>query len=100
MEKSCEKAVEWYQKAAEQGLAEAQSTLGIQYYAGEGVCQSFEKAVEWFRKGAEQDDPESQILLGLCYAKGTGVRINRLLSFIGSVMKMLSRRRRQSMANI
>ena len=31
------KAAEWYRKAAEQGLSEAQNTLGICYDNGEGV---------------------------------------------------------------
>ena len=48
------KAVEWYQKSAEQGNAYAQANLGNCYYYGEGVSKDITKAVEWFRKAAEQ----------------------------------------------
>ena len=54
VEQSYEKAVEWYLKAAEQGLADAQNNLGNMYYTGTGVEQSYEKAVEWWQKVAEQ----------------------------------------------
>ena len=42
------KAVEWYQKAAEQGYAEAQFTLGLMYFAGLVVKQDYSKAKEYF----------------------------------------------------
>ena len=48
------KAVEYYQKAAEQGNAAAQYNLGVYYYNGEGVPQSYTEAVKWFKKAAEQ----------------------------------------------
>ena len=54
VEQSYEKAVEWYLKAAEQGLAMAQYNLGEMYALGDGVEQSNEKAREWLQKAADQ----------------------------------------------
>ena len=69
-------AVEWYLKAAEQGLAEAQYKLGDMYYDmyyGDDVEQSYEKAVEWYLKAAEQGLAEAQYTLGDMYFYGRGV---------------------------
>ena len=41
-------------KAAEQGIAEAQSNLGLMYSDGLGVKQDYTEAAKWFRKAAEQ----------------------------------------------
>ena len=69
-------AVKWYRKAAEQGDAEAQYSLGVMYAKGEGVAKNFRKAVKWYRKAAEQGDAEAQFNLGVMYAKGEGVQGN------------------------
>ena len=42
------KAIEWYEKAAEQGLAGAQFNLGIMYENGAGVDQSDSMAMRWY----------------------------------------------------
>ena len=47
-------AVQWFRKAADQGVAEAQYNLGIMYKDGNGVAQSDAKAAEWYRKAADQ----------------------------------------------
>ena len=57
------KAVEWYQRAAEQGVADAQYNLGVMYYNGQGVKQDYIKAVEWYQKAAEQGHAEAQFNL-------------------------------------
>ena len=72
-EQSYERAVEWYEKAARQGLSEAQYSLGSLYYHGEGVTQSYERSVELFKQSAAQGDPYGQTWLGFCYANGEGV---------------------------
>ena len=41
-------------KAAEQGDAEAQTSLGLMYDNGKGVPQDYAEAVKWYRKAAEQ----------------------------------------------
>jgi hypothetical protein len=49
-------AVVWYRRAAEQGYAEAQFTLGQFYEKGWGVNQDFAQARAWYQKAAEQGD--------------------------------------------
>jgi len=41
-------ALEWYRKAAEQGLPRAQYILGVMYSGGEGVAQNHVQAYLWF----------------------------------------------------
>ena len=59
--------------AAEQGDAEAQYSLGWNYYHGEGVVKDYALAVWWYRKAAEQGHSGAQNSLGVCYGKGEGV---------------------------
>ena len=47
-------AVKWYRKAAEQGHARAQYSLGFMYYNGRGVPQDYAEAMKWYRKAADQ----------------------------------------------
>ena len=47
-------SVRWYGRAAEQGHAEAQFSLGVKYYGGVGVPQDYSGALEWYRRAAEQ----------------------------------------------
>jgi TPR repeat protein len=51
---SYEKAAMWWQKAAEQGDADAQFNLGLLFEDGHGVVQSKKKATMWWQKAAEQ----------------------------------------------
>jgi TPR repeat protein len=47
------KAVKWYRKAAEQGVAEAQCNLGNMYINGEGVKQDLSKAKMLFGQSCD-----------------------------------------------
>ena len=60
-------------EAAEQGLKEAQSNLGVMYEKGQGVDQSHAMAVKWYRKAAEQGQADAQCNLGVMYEYGQGV---------------------------
>ena len=44
------RAVEWYRKAAEQGLAKAQHNLAVCYLYGEGVPEDRDEAIKWLEK--------------------------------------------------
>jgi TPR repeat protein len=55
-----EKAFEWYEKAAEQGRAEAQYNLGVMYYHGQAVDQDDSMAMRWYAKAAAQGDVDAQ----------------------------------------
>jgi hypothetical protein len=67
------KAKEYYEKAAAQGDAYAQTNLGIMYNNGEGVTKDLAKAKEYYEKAAAQGDAYAQNSLGFMYLKGDGV---------------------------
>lgn len=66
-------AAKWYQKAAEQGNADAQRTLGALYARGTGVPKDYTETVKWYRKAAEQGDSLAQYALSMHYLNGDGV---------------------------
>ncbi len=66
-------AVKSFRKAAEQGHAGAQASLGGHYLSGQGVPQNDAEAVKWLRKAAEQGDGLAQVSLGWMYEGGRGV---------------------------
>ena len=61
-------AVQWYQKAAEQGSSIAQERLGFMYYNGYGVTKDITQAIYWYKKAAAQDDA-----IAINALKGLGV---------------------------
>ena len=75
-------AIDWLQKAAEQGLASAQNDLAIMYITGDGVPRNYQKAFHWTRKAAKQGYPEAQLNLGLMYADGQGTKKNYLYAYV------------------
>ena len=62
-----------YRVAADQGNAEAQSSLGAMYTQGKGVPQDYSEAMKWMRLAADQGIAPAQFNLGIMYAKGQGV---------------------------
>jgi TPR repeat protein len=66
-------ALKWWRKAAEQGNATGQTSLGFMYEKGKGVTQDYAEAAKWFRKAAEQGNAFAQSNLGVAYDKGDGV---------------------------
>ncbi|MDD9986571.1 MAG: tetratricopeptide repeat protein [Spirochaetaceae bacterium] len=66
-------ALGWYRRAAEQGLARAQSYLGTWYAHGTALEQDFIQAATWCRRGAEQGNADGQLCLAMLYAGGCGV---------------------------
>jgi TPR repeat protein len=71
-----EEAVKWYRKAADQGYAKAQSSLGVRYRDGNGVEKNYEEAMKWCRKAAVQGHAPAQNNLGTMYYTGNGVEKN------------------------
>ena len=69
-------AVDWYRKAADLGLADAQNALGLKYDAGEGVALDDQEAARLYRLAAEQGLAVAQYNLGLMYDFGEGVQEN------------------------
>jgi TPR repeat protein len=66
-------AARWYQRAADQGFAEAQYYLGSMYDEGQGVAQCYVKAVRWLKKAADQGVARAQFHMGIMVAKGRGM---------------------------
>ena len=61
------------QGLADEGVALAQSMLGLLYAQGKGVGQDFGVSVELFAKAAAQGDPDGQYYMGYSYLEGSGV---------------------------
>jgi TPR repeat protein/transglutaminase-like putative cysteine protease len=66
-------AVQWFRKAADQGLAPAQDSLARAYGEGLGVPKEAGQALAWARKAAEQGDGDGYYLVGQAYEWGRGV---------------------------
>jgi TPR repeat protein len=62
--------VKRYRKAADQGDADAQYTLGIMYRDGNRVGKDAVEAVNLYRKAAEQGHLDAQVILGRTYGRG------------------------------
>ena len=59
-----QKALIWYQKAAEQNNGDAQHALGEAYFYGKfGLKQDLQKAFDFYKKSAESGNVSSQIKL-------------------------------------
>jgi TPR repeat protein len=67
------RAVEWFQKAADQGDIKAQYSLGFMYLKGLGIHKDEVKALKWYQKAADQGDMRAQHNLGAMYTNGQGV---------------------------
>lgn len=65
-----DKAIYWYQKAAKQGLAEAQFNLA-HILVDEDISAT--AAAEWMAKAAAQGMPDAEYLMGVIYTEGIGV---------------------------
>lgn len=68
-----QKAIEWYEKSANQGYVSACCNLALIYVKGEGVEINFTKGVHYFRIGAKEGDPHCQYNLGIAYLTGKGI---------------------------
>ena len=69
------KALYWYTKAAEQGNADAQYTLGQRYLSGKGVPQDAAQAFQWFEKAAKSS-LEAHSQLAVMHYEGLGTPQN------------------------
>ncbi|APZ54047.1 tetratricopeptide repeat protein [Salipiger abyssi] len=65
--------IDTVRRAAEQGVAAAESELGLRYQNGDGVLQNFLLAADWYARAAQQGDADAQNRLGKFYFEGLGV---------------------------
>ena len=63
----------YYEKAADNGDANAQYYIGKLYYKGKGIEKDYKKAFEYLKKAAEQGHVDAQYYLGKCYYDGKGI---------------------------
>ncbi|MFI3304059.1 MAG: tetratricopeptide repeat protein [Rikenellaceae bacterium] len=68
-------AINWYEKAAEQGHGLAQVTLGVKYASGgNGFIKDSGKSAKWFLIAAQQNYDTAQYAIANCFLQGSGVR--------------------------
>jgi tetratricopeptide (TPR) repeat protein len=60
-------AMQWYQKAAARGNAEAEYNISWLYDNGFGVTANHAEAVRWYRKSAEQGNAQAEYEVGSDY---------------------------------
>jgi uncharacterized protein len=79
-------AIEWYRKAAEQGLPVAQHYLGLAYVNGDGVRLDEAEGAQWFARAAAQGYAPAQFMIGLMMLDGRGVREDVVQGYAWIVM--------------
>ena len=75
-------ALKWIQRAADQGYADAQYTLGAMHHAGRGTLQSFPLALKWFELAAQQNHPDAQYSLGVMFRTGQAVPVDKAKAYV------------------
>ena len=73
VEEDEEQAFIWYKKAAEQGHADAEYSLGWCYEYGEGVEKDEKKAFDCYVRSSGKGCVTAQFRIGSCYENGVGV---------------------------
>jgi len=81
LEKNYDKAVKLIEKAAVQGHAPAQATLGFYKQRGMGCKMDIDTAVKWYKLAAAQGERNAQFSLGLAFEHGTGVAKSEVEAF-------------------
>jgi TPR repeat protein len=67
-------AANWFRRAADQGVADAQYELaGMYMYGDEGIPQDSSEAVLLYQKASEQGHVDAQLVLGAAYLDGAGL---------------------------
>jgi len=68
-------ALEWLNKSAKLGYAQASYQMGLIYEKGSGsVAPDVKRAASLYRQAAERLDPTAMMAIGRLYATGSGVR--------------------------
>ena len=74
IDKNPSKAVEYYEKAAQKGFAQAMNMLGVCYSNGMGVGKDILKACWWFEQAADKGFAAAKVNLALHYLLGDGIK--------------------------
>ncbi len=70
------RAVFWFTKSAEKGMANAHYNLGVMYQQGLGVPQDAAAALGWYERAAQLGHPEAMYNLGIANIEGIGADRN------------------------
>jgi TPR repeat protein len=68
-----QRALKFFQEAADKGVADAQFYTGLMHAEGQGVVQSYAEAVQWYEKAAAQNQPDALFALAKLHVIGSGV---------------------------
>lgn len=71
------RALSLLEKAAQQGVAEAQFNCGMMYRDGEGTAADKAKALYWYEKAAQQGITAAQFTCGVMYDNGEGTAADK-----------------------
>lgn len=74
VKQSSVESLKWIEKAAQQGIVEAQMMAGISYWNGLDVKMDEKRGIRWFEKAANQGEPGAFYYLGAAYYLGKGVK--------------------------
>lgn len=61
---------------AKEGNTDAQFSLGVMYYQGNGLMSDMSKAQHWIREAAQKNHKQAQYNLGIMLANGMGSSAN------------------------
>ena len=74
LEENAEVALEWFEKAANQGDVESQNFMGDYYFNEENEAHDYKLAIYWYEKASKSGSAYAQYMLGLCNYNGLGVK--------------------------
>ena len=74
------KAIQYYQRAANLGSAVAEVALGTIFSKGLQGKVDYDQAVGWYKKAADKGEPDGEFALGVSYAMGHGVPVDYTLA--------------------
>ena len=72
-EKNSQKAIYWYEKAANKGLVIAMYNLGYEYRY---ILKDYNKAIYWYEKASDKGYAAATVKLGDLYYNGKGIEAN------------------------
>ena len=75
------KALEYYEKAAEGGMEDALLELGYIYCAGKHMQPDYAKGINYYKQAAEMGNTTALGNLGMAYMNGYGVEKNKTKGF-------------------
>ncbi|PCJ98504.1 MAG: hypothetical protein COA45_07190 [Zetaproteobacteria bacterium] len=76
IKKNLDRAILWFEEAADNGIANAKYNLGVLHHQGLGVTQSIKNAMALYEEAANLGHPEAQYNLGIAHIEGIGVPYN------------------------